>query len=188
MVPVKHMEKNASDEALLEEYQASHRQDALAILYLRYADLVYGTCLKYLKNAEDSRDASMDIYNELVIKLRTHTVSHFKGWLHIVTRNHCLMRLRKEKKTTVVEIQPDFMQPEDFSHLDEVLEKERELIRLEACIAKLQPHQQQVIRQFYLENKCYRVIATDTGMDWDRVRSLVQNGRRNLKICMEKHD
>ena len=42
------------------------------------------------------------------------------------------------------------------------------------------------IRLFYLENKCHNEITEMTGMDWNRVRSLIQNGRRNLKNCMEK--
>jgi RNA polymerase sigma-70 factor (ECF subfamily) len=43
------------------------------------------------------------------------------------------------------------------------------------------------VELFYLQNKCYKEIAEDTGMDWNKVRSHIQNGRRNLKICMEKN-
>lgn len=188
MVPVKHIQTIATDENLLKEFQSAGDQNILASLYLRYTDMVYGVCLKYLKNAETSKDAVMNIYQELLIKLTTHQVDNFKGWLYTVTKNHCLMQLRREKKMTTIEFQPEYMQTEDFSHLDGMLDKENELQKLEKCIGALNEEQNTVIRMFYLDNKCYNEIIDLTGLEWNKVRSLVQNGRRNLKICMEQHD
>ncbi|MBV9986323.1 MAG: sigma-70 family RNA polymerase sigma factor [Chitinophagaceae bacterium] len=175
-----------TDEELLKRYQQTGDQHTLAVLYLRYTDLVYGTALKYLKEPESAKDTVMVIYQELVEKLPRHNIGHFRPWLHTVVKNHCLMRLRKEKKTITVEFQPNFMQSEDFTHLDEVLDREKELQKLEGCIKALQEQQQTTIRLFYLEGKCYNEIMELTGFDWNKVRSLVQNGRRNLKNCMEK--
>lgn len=100
MVPVKHIENitASSDEALLKQYQSNGDQQLLAALYLRYTDLVYGTALKYLSSPDAAKDAVMDIYQELVNKLQTHSVDRFKSWLYVVTKNHCLMQLRKYKK------------------------------------------------------------------------------------------
>ena len=94
--------------------------------------------------------------------------------------------LRKEKKMMTVEFTSSVMQSEDFTHLDSVLEKEQELKKLESCIDSLPAEQRQSIQLFYLENKCYNEIAESTGYGWNKVRSLIQNGRRNLKICMER--
>ncbi len=185
MTPVRHIEQAADDDTLLKAYQASLDQNTLATLYLRYKDLVFGTCMKYLKNEDASSDAVMNIYQELVQKLHKHQIGNFKGWLYMVTKNHCLMQLRKDKKTVTVEFQPTFMQSEDFSHLDNVLEKERNLQSLENCIEGLNTEQQRTIKLFYLEEKCYNEIAAETGIEWNKVRSLIQYGRRNLKICME---
>jgi len=187
MVPVKQIGPIATDEVLLQEYKNTLDQSILATLYLRYTGLVYGTCFKYLQDAEQSKDAVMNIYQEIQVKLQTHAVENFRGWLYVVAKNHCLMQLRKEKKTITVEFQPSFMQQEDFSHLDTILEKEKELQRLEKCIQGLNEEQKHVIQLFYLHNKCYNEITATTGMEWNKVRSLVQNGRRNLKICMEKN-
>jgi len=172
---------------LLRLYKRNNDQNVLAQLYLRYTDLVYGTCLKYLKNAEDAKDAVMNIYQELVAKLQTHEVDNFKSWLYVVAKNHCLMKLRKEKQSVTVAFNNELMQSEDFSHLDSVLEKEEDFKRLERCIEKLPFEQKQTIELFYLKNKCYNEIVESTEMEWNKVRSLIQNGRRNLKICMEKN-
>ncbi len=185
MVPIRHIEQATDDQALMISYQQTLNQNHLATLFLRYNDLVFGTCMKYLKNEELSQDAVMDIYQELVKKLPKHTVDNFKSWLYVVTKNHCLMQLRKDKKNITVEFDGQVMQSEDFSHLDHVLEKEKNLQSLENCIENLNTEQKQSIKLFYLEDKCYNEIAEVTGIEWSKVRSLIQNGRRNLKICMD---
>lgn len=188
MTPIKHIEKAPeTDEELLLLFKQSGSQDVLAKLYLRYTDLVYGTCLKYLKDGEAAKDAVMNIYQELLQKLPLHEVQNFKSWLYVLTKNHCLMQLRAAKKMVTVEFQPGLMQSEDFAHLDTVLEREHDFKKLEYCMERLPDEQKQSIKLFYLENKCYNEIVEQTGMDWNKVRSLIQNGRRNLKICMEKN-
>ena len=190
MIPVRHIGTNSSrtDEDLLADYQQTGEQQVLATLYLRYTELVYGTCLKYLKQPELAKDAVMNIYQELLPKLQQHQVTNFKGWLYVLTKNHCLMQLRQEKKMpTIAMPEGGIMQSEDFSHLDTVLEKEQDFKRLEQCLEHLADAQKQAVTLFYLENKCYQEITEITGNDWNKVRSLIQNGRRNLKICMENN-
>lgn len=175
-----------TDEDLLATYKLHRQQEVLAELFMRYRDLTYGVCLKYLKDQDTAQDAVMNIYEELVKKLHQHEVANFKSWLYVLAKNHCLMELRRQKKMPTTEFQPEFMQSGDYSHLDNALEeKEARLNSLEGCIEQLNEEQKLSIRLFYLENKCYNEIVEITGMDWNKVRSLIQNGRRNLKICME---
>ena len=176
-----------SDAELLELYRQNLQQHILAQLFLRYNGLVYGTCVKYLSDQEAAKDAVMNIYEELVEKVKIHSIDNFKSWLHVVTKHHCLMQIRKNKKSTTIDFDFDVMQSEDFSHLEDIFEKERQLEKLEGCVEKLNEEQKQTVRLFYLENKCYNDITAITGFNWNKVRSLVQNGRRNLKICMEEN-
>jgi RNA polymerase sigma factor (sigma-70 family) len=158
----------------------------LSTLYQRYMDLVFGVCLKYLKDAEKSKDAVMDIYEELNTKLRVHEVDNFKGWVHVLARNYCLMKLRSPKNLKTTEFNPSFMQSQENVHLDsEYLEKEENFNKLEDCLGKLTTEQKQSVELFYLHKKCYNEIAQITGLEWNKVRSFIQNGRRNLKLCME---
>ncbi|MFY7963767.1 MAG: RNA polymerase sigma factor [Chitinophagaceae bacterium] len=188
MIPVRHIQTISTDEELLLDFQEKLNAQSLATLYLRYTDLVYGACMKYFKDGERSKDAVMEIYQEISIKLKTHQVENFKGWLYVVARNHCLMQLRKTQKNIVVEFDNSgFVQSEDFSHLDAVLEKEKDFKKLETCVDQLNDDQKLVINLFYLQQKCYNDIVDETGIEWSKVRSMVQNGRRNLKICMEKN-
>ena len=176
---------NRSDAELVTLYRSGGDATVLSQLYQRYMDLVYGLCIKYLKDTETAKDAVINIYEELVVKLKQHEVSNFKSWLFTLSRNHCLMQLRKEKGKHTVEIADEFMQNGEMLHLDEVKQKEEQLNSMEDCLEKLAEEQKTCVTLFYLQGKCYNDITELTGIDWNKVRSYIQNGRRNLKLCME---
>lgn len=159
----------------------------MGILYERYMELVYGVCLKYLKDSEAAKDATMQVFEELVSKLHKYEVDNFKSWLYTLARNHCLMQLRTPKNLKTVEFNAELMQTGEDVHLNGIFQKEEQLKQLEQCLAALSAEQKQSVELFYLQNKSYKEISDITGTEWNQVRSLIQNGRRNLKICMEKN-
>lgn len=177
-----------SDKELVAMYKQSGDLSVLGELYQRYMELVYGVCLKYFKEPETAKDSVIQIFEELVSKLKKHEVENFKGWLYQVAKNHCLMQLRTPKNLKTVEFNTELVQSEDNVHLNGVLEKEENFKKLEYCLETLTVEQQEAIRLFYLEGKCYNEIVKAMGQEWNQVRSFIQNGRRNLKICMEKDE
>ena len=176
------------DDTLIAAYRQSGDLKMLALLYQRYLDLLYGVCLKYLGEPEASKDAVMDIFEELTQKLSKHDVSYFKGWLYTLAKNHCLMKLRTSNRLKTRGLDPENVQTAEDLHLNESVEKEEQLGRLSKCIETLNADQREVVELFYLQNKCYKEIETITGLQWNKVRSHIQNGRRNLKICMEQQE
>jgi len=173
------------DHVLVQLYRKEGNIDTLGELYNRYMELVYGVCLKYMKEPEDAKDCVINIFEELIIKLKKYEVDNFKGWLYQLAKNHCLMKLRGKKNQPYV-IDADIMHLQENIHLDGVMEKETQLNTMEYCIEQLPHEQKQAIELFYLKEKCYKEIADSTHTDINKVRSFIQNGRRNLKICMEK--
>jgi RNA polymerase sigma-70 factor (ECF subfamily) len=154
--------------------------------------LVYGVCLKYLKDREESKDAVMQIFEKLIIEIPKHNIENYRSWLHVVTRNYCLMKLRSEKSENekISEWLNDpvtFMESgTDLHPLDEDEESVRNDKTLEDCIEMLKEEQKICIRQFYFENRCYDEITKDTGLDIKKVKSYLQNAKRNLKLCLEE--
>lgn len=175
------------DNELIRRYKESGEVAILGELYKRYMNLVYGVCLKYLKDREESRDAVMQIFEKLVTTLREHEVEYFKSWLYVTSRNHCLMQLRARKGKNFEEISDIFMETGGLMHLDDEPEMESNLSKLEHCIQKLALEQKHCVTLFYLQQKCYKEIVQLTGFDDNKVKSYIQNGKRNLKICMEEH-
>jgi RNA polymerase sigma-70 factor (ECF subfamily) len=151
--------------------------------------LVFGVSLKYLKSEEAAKDMAMQVFEKLLIKLRGQSIDNFKSWLHVLTKNECLMQLRKQKtngeqnKTSLNG--HVFMENEPVVHHNGEDELEADLSKLETCIGKLKNEQETCIRLFYLEKKSYQEIEQLTGFALKKVKSHVQNGRRNLKICVE---
>jgi len=175
-----------TDKELVQQYKQTGDLQQLGDLYQRYMDLVYGVCLKYLQDSEKAKDSVMLIFEELVGKLKKHEVENFKSWLYQLAKNHCLMLLRTPRNLKTVEIPDSLMQSEENVHLNGELDKEENFKRLDYCLTTLSEDQRLAVRLFYLEGKCYNEIVAQTGLEWNQVRSLIQNGRRNLKICMDK--
>ena len=179
---------SVSDQELVAAYRQSADLKILAVLYQRYMDLLYGVCLKYLKEPEAAKDAVMAIFEELAQKLRKHEVDNFKGWCYTLAKNYCLMQLRSPKRIRTLELKDEPMQTADELHLNGILEKEENLNKLSKCLETLSSEQKTTVELFYLQSKCYKEIEAITGLEWNKVRSHIQNGRRNLKICMDKQE
>lgn len=178
-----------SDADLLQRYRDTDELADLAALFGRYTELTYGSCLKYLKDATAAEDAVMNIFEELTKKVKKHEIKQFRGWLHVLTRNHCLMILRKQNKNKTVEYDPQLMQSTAIVHPDyeiDQVETVSEVDLLKECMKTLADHQKYCVDQFYYGNKSYKEIAIETGDPVGKVRSNIQNGRRNLRICIEK--
>ena len=180
-------DSSSSDKELADAFRKSGDINYLSALYQRYMDLVFGVCLKYFKEKERSKDAVMDIFDELNTKLRHHEVGNFKGWLHVLARNYCLMQLRSPRNMKTSEFNPSFMQTEENTHLNnEAIENEENFRKLADCMELLPEEQKQTVVLFFMQKKCYNEIVIITGFEWSKVRSYIQNGKRNLKICMEE--
>ena len=172
------------DEILLEQYRRDGDIKILGRLFEQYTPLVYGVCLKYLKDEEKGKDAVMGIFEELVKKAKQHEVRQFRPWLYVLSRNYCLMELRSGKKMETI-LLDDVMEFTTFLHPDSYRD-EAAFTALEQCMDKLPSAQKQSVTLFYIKEKSYKEIVADTGVSMNEVKSYIQNGKRNLKICLEK--
>jgi len=176
-----------SDEVLLKRFQQDGELASLAFLFDRYLELIFGLCLQYLKSESRAEDATMAIYAELQEKLGRHEVRNFKNWLYTFVRNHCLMQLRREKKDTTTNFDPAFMQSAENWHPieEETVEDSREPA-LAYCLGQLNEQQKACVDLFYYQGHSYKEIADMRNEAVGKVRSNIQNGRRNLKNCIEE--
>lgn len=177
-----------SDAELLSQYKDTQQLQPLSELFVRYTALIYGVCLKYLKDRDEAKDMVMQVYEKLPLKLKNHEVSYFKGWLYTTTRNECLMHLRAQKGRLAKETELLVMESDLVLHPEEEPELETNLTKLERCIGELIGEQKQCVDLFFLQERCYKEITAETGFELNKVKSYIQNGKRNLKICMERND
>jgi RNA polymerase sigma-70 factor (ECF subfamily) len=178
------------DDDLLKRFRKEGDIEILGRLYERYMVLVYGVCLKYLDDREEAKDEVMNIFERLVTAIPGQEINNFKSWLYAVTRNHCLMLLRSRKSEkarmeTMLNDPTFFMEKmTEMHHVED--DDSLDINRLEECIEKLGDQQRECIRLFYYYGCGYKEICKNLGLEEKKVKSYIQNGKRNLRICMEK--
>lgn len=184
-----HKTSSLSDNELIAAFKDSGDLDVLGELYASHMHLVYGVCLKYLANRDDAQDAVMQIFEKLIVELPKHQIENFKSWLYVLTKNHCFMELRSRKsqgrREEGLKNDPLFMESDEELH---PLDKEEASMddALKACLENLKTEQKQCIELFYYQGKSYRDIAGLLALEEKKVKSFIQNGKRNLKICLEE--
>lgn len=179
-------DNNSSDQELLERYSKDGNNEWLGRLLQRYTLLLLGVCMKYLRNEEAARDAVQQIFEKVLQEAGKYPITHFKSWLYMVAKNHCLMQLRQKDRqpaslngTTNPVTHPE-------AEWEERLLKETRLDALEAALQHLNEPQRRCVELFYLHKKSYQQIANETGYSLLQVKSYIQNGKRNLRIQLQK--
>jgi len=179
-----------SDLNIISRYKKLGDAEVLTPLFDRYIHLVFGVCLKYLNNKEEAKDAAMEIMESLIDKLLKHNITNFPSWLHTVSKNYCLMRIRNRKGDLFIEIderKSEQISVESDEELHQKIEEEAQLNEMGKAIVSLNTDQKQCIQLFFLEKKSYDEIAIETGYSVNKVKSHIQNGKRNLRNFLIKN-
>lgn len=182
--------QNYSDIELIKNYKQSNKTLYVGELYKRYTRFVFLISMKYLKNETDSKEAVMQIFEKLLTDLKKHKIENFKSWLHVVTKNFCFQELRRrqnfQKKHDEYEnFSTSFMEKEEEMHHSIEQQKEIKLQALEKAVSELNNEQRKCIELFYLQEKSYKEVVELTGFEMKKVKSYIQNGKRNLKLLLQ---
>lgn len=156
------------------------------MLLQRYTLLLFGVCMKYLKNEEDAKDSVQQVFLKVINELPKYKVAYFKSWLYMVTKNHCLMKLRDKGKYPLELNEQAFAAADERETSVTAVEKEYHLVSMEQALLMLNSEQQVCIKLFYLQKQTYQQISDNTGFSVMQVKSHIQNGKRNLKIQMQR--
>ena len=179
-------QENITDEELLKRYCDSGELVYFVEAYKRYMPLMYGVALKYLKRPEDAQDAVMQLFEELVVKIKEVEIQSFKAWLYTCIRNNCLMEIRKKSKNLSISLDDSFMEFCDDFHLTVVSESENREESLRECVESLPEKQRISVKYFFFNELSYKEVEERTGFSLKMVKSFIQNGKRNLKLCLER--
>ena len=86
-----------SDDELVSHFKKTGDKNTFAELYKKHVKVVYGACLFYLQDKAEAQDATMQLFEKLMIEFKNRDITNFKGWLSFVVRNHCISIIRKNK-------------------------------------------------------------------------------------------
>ena len=175
-----------SDNELLGNYYQSKDQQWIGILLERYTLLLLGVCMKYLKNEEEAKDAVQQVFLKVLTEVAKYKIDFFKSWLYMVAKNHCLMKLRAQQGKYTQELKEEAAIEQHETDRNDLLANENTLLLLEQSVDELNLEQKQCVNLFYLEKKSYQQITEATGFNLMQVKSHIQNGKRNLRMLLEK--
>ena len=180
------LNKHISDQELLEKFYADRDNQWLGILLERYTLLLLGVCMKYLKNEELARDSVQQIFLKAITELQKYRVEYFKSWIYMVAKNHCLMQLRDKPGKNTIEVKDSIPAEADETDKESLLLNEKTYEYMSEALKELNADQQLCVTLFYMEKKSYQQIADQTGYSMMQVKSHIQNGKRNMKLLIEK--
>ena len=175
-----------TDNALLENYHQNKDQQWIGILLERYTLLLLGVCIKYLKNEEEAKDAVQQVFLKVLTEVTKYKIDFFKSWLYMVAKNHCLMKLRAQQGKYTHELKEEAAIEQQETDRNDLLANEKTYSLLEQSVDELNLEQKQCVTLFYLEKKSYQQITEATGFNLMQVKSHIQNGKRNLRMLLEK--
>jgi RNA polymerase sigma factor (sigma-70 family) len=179
--------EHIEDKQLLEKFYTDGNNQWLGILLQRYTMLLLGVCMKYLKNEEEAKDCVQQIFLKAITELQKYKVDYFKSWLYMIAKNHCLMKIRDKQGKIPIELTDQLAQKEDtFETKQESIERDKTLQLIEEGLQELIDEHKLCLTLFYLQKKSYQQIAEITGYNLLQVKSYIQNGKRNLKLIVEK--
>ena len=175
-----------TDQELLDRWYSDHNNEWLGVLLQRYTLLLFGVCMKYIKQEDEARDCVQQIFVKVITELAKYRVEYFKSWIYTIARNHCLMKLR-DQHGRAAELSESMLaawddEPGNNSHQ----QKEQLLEWMGDALEELGKEQKLCVTLFYLDKRSYQEIASNTGFTLMQVKSHIQNGKRNLKLLMEK--
>ena len=180
------LNKHISDQELLEKFYADRDNQWLGILLERYTLLLLGVCMKYLKNEELARDSVQQIFLKAITELQKYRVEYFKSWIYMVAKNHCLMQLRDKPGKNTIEVKDSIPAEADETDKESLLLNEKTYDYMGEALKELNADQQLCVTLFYMEKKSYQQITEQTGYSMMQVKSHIQNGKRNMRILIEK--
>lgn len=183
--------KTLPDDELLVLYKKTGDRAVIAEIYDRYAYLLFGVCLKYMKTEADSKDALMQVFEKLYESLKIYEIANFKSWLYSVTKHHCLLLLKRHKEYAFEEQTLMWKTPKEFVEFGDDLtlsgrvESVDQVKKLQWAMEQLNEEQRICVELFYLKEKSYEEVQAMTQFTYKQVKSYIQNGKRNLKNLLD---
>lgn len=170
-----------SDEERYQAFLKNGSREELALLFRKYMALVFGVCMKYVGEKYAAQDATMEVFEKLLSYHPKSEIKNFRAYLFVVSKNLCLMKKRGEK-LVIMEISAVDMEMAMEVH---PIDKDEQEAALKKCLAELKDLQKSCVELFYLSKKSYMEISNELKVTLNAVKSHIQNGKRNLKLCIE---
>ncbi len=155
--------------------------------------VVFGLCVRLLRDAEESRDAAQEAFARAYAALDTYDPTQpFAPWVLRIARNHCLDLLRRrlpEGQRVQLDADPDEGAPRELPDPaaprgDDVIERRELAGALERAVSALPPNYREVVHLFHVEHLSYKEIASTLDVPIGTVMTWLHRARSKLKDAL----
>jgi RNA polymerase sigma-70 factor (ECF subfamily) len=147
---------------------------------------VYRLAYRLTGNRHDAEDLTQDVFVRVFRSLADYTPGTFEGWLHRITTNLFLDRVRRKQRIRfealpedserIVGREPTPDQVYDDSHFDD---------DVQAALDALSPDFRAAVVLCDIEGLSYEEIAATLGVKLGTVRSRIHRGRSQLRDALD---
>ena len=149
--------------------------DAMRLLYLRYADNVYGYVCSIVRDEHEAEDVTQQIFAKLLTALQRYEPRSvpFSAWILRIAHNAAIDHMRARRAVPCEEVRSPELEDGDISR-----ERARDL---QTALTKLPPEQRDVIVMRFVLGLSPKEIAERIGRSEDAVHGLQHRGRTTLR-------
>jgi RNA polymerase sigma-70 factor (ECF subfamily) len=156
-------------------------QDALRLLYLRYADNVYGYVCSLVHDEHEAEDVTQQLFASLRNRLGRYEprAAPFSSWILRVAHNAAIDHVRARRPLLCEEVRGS----------DEACEEShQQSLDLREALDTLPEDQRLVIVMRFVLGLSPAEVAARIGRSEDAVHGLQHRGRRSLRAALERLD
>lgn len=182
------IDKNISDEALIELLRQSENPRYFSILSDRYEKYIFIQCKSYVKNIEIAQDLCQEVLIRVYGKLNNfHGEAKFKTWLYAIIHNICIDYMRKHKRN-VHAILTEKMAEEVPEMIDgaENIPKELTISLMESLLEQISPEEKLILLLKYKERHSIKDIMLTLHLSESAVKMRLKRARGKLNAMYTK--
>jgi RNA polymerase sigma-70 factor (ECF subfamily) len=176
------LSKHLDDSALVQRI-AKGDKDAMRALYEQYYDALYS----FLRGRGATDQAASDSLQEAMLDV-WRTAGRFKGqssvktWLFTIARNKQVDQIRKSARLSFVETVPEAV--DTTPNAEQIIIAAADAVRVRACLDKLTPPHQTMMRLAFYEDMTYGEISEVEGVPEGTVKTRIYHAKRLLLRCL----
>jgi RNA polymerase sigma-70 factor, ECF subfamily len=167
---------------------ADGSRNAFESLYRATSPKLLSVCMRVLSDRAEAEDVLQEVFTTIWHKSHQFDPARASpiAWLAMIARNKAIDRLRANPargSLTTIEFADDIADA-GASPL-QTAESADERERLEACMARLEPKRQALIRAAFFEGSTYEELASRSASPLGSVKSWIRRGLLQLRGCLE---
>ena len=170
-----------SDNELIHKIVQTNNTQLFAVLYDRYAGVVYNKCYGFASSKEEAQDLTHDVFIKLFVKLRTFKGNaKFSTWLYSFTYNFCVNYVtRNNYKKNEKNFEGELQDSEELDSSDETIFSMKS-DKLKKALEIIDPNEKMILLLKYQDDFSIKEIQEAMDIGESAVKMRLKRAKEKL--------